>query len=258
MKERLHKILAAGGFGSRRQCEQMIRLGEVQVDGKTVSEVGLKVDPETQKIKCSGRYLKPMHRVTYLLNKPRGYICSSKDEHGRKTVLHLLPGVRERLFTVGRLDAESQGLILLTNDGELCNLLTHPRYQVPRTYQLLVRGGVTPEMIARMRRGVWLAERKTGPVLARVKHRERSKSRGEQTVLEVTVHEGMNREVRRIFARYGLKVKRLKRIRLGPLQLGSLTEGQSRPLTEEEVVRLKRTAAAAIPQSKETAHAEEE
>lgn len=256
MKERLHKLLAAGGFGSRRQCEQMIRLGEVQVDGRTVTEVGLKVDPETQKIKCAGRYLKPTRRVTYLLNKPRGYLCTAKDEKGRKTVHHLIPGVRERLFTVGRLDAESQGLLLLTNDGDLCNLLTHPRYQVPRTYHLLVRGPVSSELIARMRKGVWLAEGKTGPVVARVKHRERSKSRGEQTVLEVTVYEGMNREIRRIFARYGLRVKRLKRIRLGPLQLGPLSEGQSRQLTDEEVERLKRTAMAAQP--KEAPHAEEE
>lgn len=252
MKERLHKVLAAGGFGSRRQCEQMIRLGEVQVDGRTVTEVGTKVDPEKQKIKCSGRFLRPARRVTYMLNKPRGYICSARDEKGRRTVLQLLP-VKDRLFTVGRLDAESQGLLLLTNDGDLCNLLTHPRYQVPRTYHVIVRGVVTPELLARMRRGVWLAERKTGPVLSRVKHRER-----DQTVLEVTVHEGMNREVRRIFARYGLKVKRLKRIRLGSLQLGPLSEGQSRPLTNEEVERLKRSAEAAIPKAKETAHAAEE
>ncbi|MBI2898949.1 MAG: rRNA pseudouridine synthase [Planctomycetes bacterium] len=256
-RERLHKLLAAGGFGSRRRCEELIRLGEVEVDGRPVTEVGVKVDPERQKIKCAGRYLRPPRPLTLVLNKPRGILCTAKDERGRKTVFDLLHGVRDRLFAVGRLDAESQGLLLLTNDGELCNLLTHPRYAVPRTYHVMVRGSVTPELLERMRKGVWLAEGRTAPVLARVKHRERSRARGESCVLEVTVREGMNREVRRIFSRYGLKVKRLKRIRVGALNLGPLTEGQYRVLDRSEVEGLKRAAQAAV-ERKETAHAEEE
>jgi 23S rRNA pseudouridine2605 synthase len=255
MKERLHKLLAAGGFGSRRQCEQLIRLGEVEVDGKIVTETGIKVDPAKQKVRCDGRYLKPQKPVTLLLNKPRGYLCTSRDEQGRRTVFALLHGVRERLYTVGRLDAESQGLLLLTNDGELCNLLTHPRYQVPRTYHVLVRGALTDEKVAKLGRGVWLSEGKSGPIQVRVKHRERDKVRGETTVLEVTVREGMNREVRRIFARLGMKVKRLKRIRFGPFSLGPIGEGRFRILPADEVERLKRTVRAA---TKGERHAEEE
>lgn len=258
MKERLHKLLAAGGFGSRRQCEDLIRLGEVQVDGRVVTEVGLKLDPAKHKIKCAGRYLRMRAPVTLALNKPRGYLCTSHDDRGRKTVFSLLEGIRERVFCVGRLDAESQGLILLTTDGELCNLLTHPRYGVPRTYHVLVRGVVTPELVARMRRGVWLAEGRTGPLHVRIKHRERSKQKGETTVLEVTVHEGMNREVRRAFARLGLKVKRLKRIRVGPLELGPLSEGKYRVLRPEEVERLRRTALAAVQPRETKPHGEEE
>ncbi len=256
-KERLHKVLAAGGFGSRRRCEELIRVGEVQVDGETVTEVGLKVDPAHQKIKCAGRFLRSRPSTTVLLNKPRGVLCTARDEQGRKTVFDLLLHVRERLFCVGRLDAESQGLILLTNDGDLCQRLTHPRYRVPRTYHVIVKGAITPEHLARMRKGVWLAEGRTGPVLARIKHRERSRARGETTVLEVTVHEGMNREVRRIFARHGLRVRRLKRIRVGPLSLGSLSEGQYRILRPEEVDRLRR-AAKGGEERVEAKHAEDE
>ncbi len=255
-RERLQKVLAGAGFGSRRHCENLIRLGEVEVDGKVVIEVGIKVDAQRQRIKCGDRYVKPTLPMTILLNKPRGYLCTSRDERGRRTVFQLLPPMKERLFTVGRLDGDSQGLLLLTNDGELCNLMTHPRYRVPRTYHIIVRGAVTPERIERMRRGVWLAEGKTGPVQVRVKHRERSPQRGESSVLEVTVCEGMNREVRRIFARQGIKVKRLKRIRVGSLSLGPLTEGKFRQLDPAEVERLKRAAAGGGPKGE--ARAEEE
>jgi len=255
-RERLHKVLAAAGFGSRRRCEELIRLGEVEVDGRVATEAGTKVDPARHKIKCNGRYVKPPRPVTFLLNKPRGYLCTARDERGRKTVFDLFRGIRERLFTVGRLDAESQGLLLLTNDGELCNLLTHPRYRVSRTYHLIVRGSVTPERIAKMRRGVWLSEGRTGPVHVHVKHRERSRAGGESSVLEVTVYEGMNREIRRVFARQGIKVKRLKRVRLGSLNLGPLAEGEYRTLSSEEIERLKRAAQAAVPKEKHDAEEE--
>jgi pseudouridine synthase len=172
-----------------------------------------------------------------MLNKPRNVITSVRDERGRRTVLDLVRGIRERVFPVGRLDWESQGLLILTNDGELANLLTHPRYGVPRTYHVRVRGQLTPEILARLQKGVWLAEGKTRPVRVLVKKRDR-----EGAVLEVTLREGMNREVRRIFARFGLAVKRLKRIRVGPLGLGSLPEGHFRVLDRQEVEALRASA----------------
>ncbi len=235
--ERLQKVLASAGVGSRRGCGEMIAQGRVTVDGRVALEKGMRVDPRTQKIYCDGRPVRPERPVTVLLNKPRRVVTTARDDRGRRTVLDLLRGVRERVFPVGRLDWESQGLLILTNDGELANLLTHPRYGVPRTYHVIVKGQVTPEILAKLRGGVWLAEGKTGGADIRVKSRDR-----EGSVLEVTVREGMNREVRRIFARFGLRVKRLKRIRVGPLGLGSLPEGRFRRLSGEEVRALRDAA----------------
>lgn len=242
MRERLHKVLAAAGFGSRRHCEELIAAGQVTVDGKVVTEMGVKVDPQVQKIACAGEKVRPERPVTILLNKPRRVITSVKDERGRRTVIDLLEGVRERVFPVGRLDWESQGLLLLTNDGELANLLTHPRYGVPRTYHVIVKGELTGEVLSKMQGGVWLAEGKTGPVRVLVKKKDR-----EGAILEVTVREGMNREVRRIFARFGLRVRRLKRIRVGPVSLGKLGEGEWRFLSPHEVQSLKASAEGAAP-----------
>ena len=149
-------------------------------------------------------------------------------------MLDLVKDIRERVFPVGRLDWDSQGLIILTNDGELANLLTHPRYGIPRTYHMIVKGDLTGEILSKIQGGVWLSEGKTGPVRVFVKKRAR-----EGAILEVTVREGMNREVRRIFARFGLRVKRLKRIRVGSLGLGSLHEGQYRLLSPGEVEALR-------------------
>lgn len=231
--ERLHKVLAHAGFGSRRACEALIRTGAVLVDGKVVTEMGVKVDPAKQKIKCGDRYVRPAARVAYVLNKPRGVVSTTKDERGRRTILNCLHGVKERVYPAGRLDAESQGMIILTNDGELTEQLTHPRFRVPKTYHVILRGMLPPEIVQKVQKGVWLSEGKTGPVRVRVVKRHR-----DVTVLEVTLHEGMNREVRRIFARWGFKVKRLKRVRIGDLSLGSLPEGRFRRLTDEEVAKL--------------------
>lgn len=235
--ERLHKVLAGAGVASRRQCEALIAAGEVTVDGKVVTEMGVCVDPARQRIVYAGRVIRPQRPVTILLNKPRHVITSARDEHGRRTVMDLLPGVKQRVFPVGRLDWESQGLLILTNDGELANRLTHPRFGVPRTYHVIVKGELKGEVLEKLQKGVWLAEGKTAPVRVFVKKRAR-----EGAVLEVTLREGMNREVRRIFARFGLRVRRLKRIRVGPLGLGSLSEGRFRYLTEAEVEALRASA----------------
>jgi pseudouridine synthase len=237
--ERLHKVLAGAGFGSRRKCEQLIAAGQVTVDGRVVTAMGVRVDPLRNRITCAGQRLRTGRRLTVLLNKPRRVITSVQDERGRRTVMDLLRGFRERLFPVGRLDWDSQGLLLLTNDGDLANVLTHPRYGVPRTYHAIVKGDLTGEIVSRLQAGVWLSEGKTSPVRVLVKKRTR-----EGAVLEVTLREGMNREVRRVFARFGLRVKRLKRIRVGPLGLGGLAEGRFRLLSRAEVEALRSCALA--------------
>lgn len=236
--ERLHKVLAQAGFGSRRKCEQLIAAGVVQVDGKVVSEMGVKVDPSRQKIKCGDRYVRLPEPETYMLNKPRGIVCTTRDPGGRRTVLDCMSGVGGRLYPAGRLDADSQGLVIMTSDGALCQRLTHARFRVPKTYHVIIRGALPPEIVARVQKGVWLSEGRTGSVRVHVDRRTR-----EATVLEVTLHEGMNREVRRIFARWGYKVKRLKRVRIGNLSLGGLPEGSFRKLDPEEIHRLLRTEA---------------
>ncbi len=228
--ERLHKVLANAGFGSRRKCEQFIREGLVQVDGKTIAEMGVKVDPQVHRIKCDGRYLRAERRVVYVLNKPARVICTTHDERGRRTVVDLMHGVRERVYPVGRLDSPSQGLVVMTNDGDLCNRLTHPRYGVARTYHVVVKGDVNGEIVEKMSRGVWLSEGKTGPLRVAIKKRDHG-----LTILEATIHEGMNREIRRVFARFGLEVERLKRIKIGDLSLAGLPEGHHRPLGERDI-----------------------
>jgi 23S rRNA pseudouridine2605 synthase len=192
---RLHKVLAHAGFGSRRRCEERILAGEVTVEGRVVTELGLKADPAKQDVRCAGKRVRPEPPMVVLLNKPRGYVCTTRDEKKRKTVLDLVRSRGRRLYPAGRLDAESQGMVIL--------------------------------------RGIWLSEGRTAPVKVRVVRRDR-----QRTVLEVTLREGRKREVRRLFGRFGLKVRRLKRIRIGGLTLGSLKEGDYRVLRLDEIAKL--------------------
>ncbi|HLY09484.1 MAG TPA: pseudouridine synthase [Planctomycetota bacterium] len=232
--ERLHKVLANSGIASRRSCEQLIAAGQVTVDGEVVTEMGFKVDPAKNKIMFGGQRVKPPRPVTLILNKPKKVVTTTKDEAGRRTVMQYVQHIPERVYPVGRLDWESEGLLVMTNDGELANLLTHPRYGVARTYHVVVKGELTPAVLEKMQRGVWLSEGKTGPIKILIKKRDR-----ESAIVEVTVHEGMNREVRRVFARFGLKVKHLKRLRVGPLALGHLSSGAVRLLSPQEVESLR-------------------
>ena len=232
--ERLHKVLANSGVASRRACEQLIAAGQVTVDGEIVTEMGFKVDPAKNKIMFGGQRIKPPRPITLILNKPKKTVTTTKDEAGRRTVMQYVQHIPERVYPVGRLDWESEGLLVMTNDGELANLLTHPRYGVARTYHVVVKGELTPAVLERMQKGVWLSEGKTGPIRILIKKRDR-----ESAVVEVTVHEGMNREVRRVFARFGLKVKHLKRLRVGPLALGHLGSGAIRVLSPQEVESLR-------------------
>ncbi len=240
--ERLHKVLAHAGFGSRRSCERLIAEGKVRVDGKVITEMGVKVDPAKQRVQCGGQVLRAPARIVLALNKPKHVVSTVRDERGRKTVIDCLRGrFKERLYPAGRLDADSSGLIILTNDGDLANRLTHPRYQVRKTYHVQLKGELPPDIVKRMAQGVWLSEGKTGPMDVKIKKTER-----ELTVVEVQLREGMNREIRRVFAKFGLKVKRLRRIKIGKLALGTLPEGGFRVLDDRDLSLM--LGAAATPE----------
>jgi 23S rRNA pseudouridine2605 synthase len=234
---RLQKVLAAAGIGSRRQCEELIRQGRVEVDGKTISELGTRVDPQQQKIRVDGELVhRPKHKLYYLINKPAGVLSTSHDPAGRPRVIDLAP-TYERLFTVGRLDKSSSGLILVTNDGVLTDLLTHPRYGVEKTYVALVVGVPSPEALAKLQRGVHLAEGYAHAKRVQVRREHRH-----STLLEIVLDEGRNREVRRLLARIGHKVLSLRRIAMGPVRLGNLQPGESRPLRKDEIEALYQAA----------------
>lgn len=233
--ERLQKILARAGFGSRRSCEELIQKGRVEVDGQRAS-LGEKADPARQRVTVDGRPVRPEKLVSYVLNKPRGVLSTTAEEPGRARVTDLVPA-GARLYPVGRLDGDSEGLILLTNDGELAHRLTHPRFGVERLYRAEVRGHISESALRKLRRGVYLSEGKTLPPKVEVLAR-----RPEGGVLKLTLKEGLNREVRRILAAVGLKAGRLVRIGLGPLRLGGLKPGRWRKLSGKELVSLKEAA----------------
>jgi 23S rRNA pseudouridine2605 synthase len=233
---RLQKALAAAGIGSRRECEEIIREGRVEVDGEVVTEMGTRVDPDRQQIRVDGEALRRPKRHYYVVNKPSGILSTSKDPSGRPRVIDLTPNT-ERLFTVGRLDKTSEGLILVTNDGKLTDMLTHPKYGVEKTYLAQVAGIPSPESLAKLRRGVKLAEG-----FAHAKRVFVRRSHGRSSILEMVLDEGRNREVRRLLARVGHKVMKLRRTAMGPLRIGDLKPGESRSLRREEVEELYRAA----------------
>src|SRR5262245_23044966 len=230
---RLQKVLAAAGLGSRRHCEELISEGRVEVDGRTITELGTRVDPRTQQIRVDGQPVRRPKRMLYFaINKPVGVLSTSNDPSGRPRVIDLAP-THERLFTIGRLDKSSGGLILATNDGRLTDLLTHPRYGVEKTYLAEVAGVPTREAIERLQRGVHLAEG-----YAHAKRITVRRAHRHSATLEIVLDEGRNREVRRLLARIGHKVMKLTRVAIGPLRLANLQSGESRPLLREEVEEL--------------------
>jgi 23S rRNA pseudouridine2605 synthase len=234
--ERLQKILAHAGVGSRRQCEDLITAGRVSVDGRPVRELGTRVDPAQQRICVDGQPIKTEHLVYWVVNKPRGYLCTNHDPAGRPRAIDLVPHVSQRVYTVGRLDEDSEGLLLLTNDGELAFRLMHPRFGVEKTYLVQVAGSPSPEDIGQLLKGVWLSD---GHVRAR--HVKRMKTQGDSTWLRIVLSEGKNREIRRMLARLEHKVLRLRRIALGPIELGRLAAGKSRKLSAPEIASLRRS-----------------
>jgi len=228
---RLQKVLAAAGLGSRRACEELIRAGRVTVDGAVVRELGTRVDPRTAVVHVDGlRVQLDPSLVTLALNKPLGVVSTMRDEEGRPDLRQFVADRPERLFHVGRLDADSEGLLLLTNDGELANRLAHPRYTVPKTYLVRVAGKAGRAHTRQLLEGVELED---GPArLDRCRVLDRLP---DQTLLEVELHEGRNRIVRRMFAHVGLPVTRLVRTRVGPVRLGDLPPGRTRVLGREEL-----------------------
>jgi 23S rRNA pseudouridine2605 synthase len=236
---RLQRFLAAAGLGSRRHCEEYIEQGRVSIDGHDVKDLGTTVDPETQKVRVDGELIRPSPKKYYLVNKPAGYVCTHRDPAGRPRAVDLVPQQGStRLFTVGRLDENSQGLLLVTNDGELANRLAHPRYRVERRYRVQVAGDPSGETLDELKRGLHFAEGKF-----RVQSVRKVRTQGRSTVLELVLLEGQNREIRRLLARVGHKVLHLQRIGFGPLKLGKLAAGEFRPLQTDELRELRQFTA---------------
>lgn len=237
MPERLHKVMARAGIGSRRACEELIRTGRVRVSGELAS-IGMLVDPEQQEIYVDGQRVSPAGKSYYfLVYKPAGYVSTVKDPQGRPKVTDLVPLPGVRLFPVGRLDLQTSGLLLLTNDGELTFLLTHPSHDIWKVYQALVEGAPSPEEITMLQRGVVLPDGKTAP--AKVKILRELVGRA---LLEISLQEGKKRQVRRMCEAVGHPVIELERTHLAFLSLSGLRPGQYRRLTPEEVRSLKEMA----------------
>lgn len=232
---RLQKYLAQQGVASRRAVERMIAEGRIRLNGSAVIAFGVLVDPESDRLEVDGKPLGGQPRLRYLLlYKPAGYICSAHDERGRRTVLDLLSGVNERVYPVGRLDYNTSGLLLLTNDGELTNKLLHPSHEVAKTYLAEVEGVPDRAALDRLKKGIRLTDGVTAPAEARLKRRNDS---GAQ--LEIVIHEGRNRQVRRMLDAVGYPVQHLRRTKLAFLDLTCLKPGQWRELTQQEVKRLR-------------------
>jgi 23S rRNA pseudouridine2605 synthase len=231
---RLQKVLAAAGLGSRRHCEELIAEGRVQVDGQTVRRFGARVDPDHQVIRVDGLRLPSRQDLVYLaLNKPAGVLSTMSDDRGRRTVSDLLGDRAERLYHVGRLDYETEGLMLFTNDGDLAHRLTHPRYGVPKTYLADVPGPVERDLGRRLLAGIELDDGVASADKFRVVERA-----GARALVEITLHEGRKHIVRRLLAAAGHPVTRLVRTQVGPVSLGNLRPGASRVLTTTEVGEL--------------------
>lgn len=258
--ERLQRVLAAAGIDSRRHCEQLIEDGRVTVNGTVVDKLPAWVDATSDRIEVDHhpiRRVRPTERVRHhyiMLNKPAKVVSTNDDEFGRQRAIDLVdvPG-KPRLFCVGRLDADSTGLLLLTTDGELANRLTHPRYEVHKTYELVVKGALEPADVKRLETGVMLHDRRdehahrTNAVSLKLKRRDR-----ERTHLLMQLTEGRNRQIRRMMAVLGYPVKSLKRIQLGPLKLSRLARGQWRPLTPTELAQLRKAAGLSTKPDKDT------
>ncbi|RQD76585.1 MAG: rRNA pseudouridine synthase [Candidatus Syntrophonatronum acetioxidans] len=238
---RLQKFLSRAGVASRRASEELIKEGRVKVDGKVVTTLGTRVDPEKEEVRVDGKVISPGERNVYLLlYKPSGYITSVKDTHGRSTVMDLLPEIKERVYPVGRLDKETEGLLLFTNDGKLAYRLTHPRFGISKKYFVKIQGLSEPGKLKELEKGIALEEgHRTSPAKIRILEHDTA---GRRAKVEVEIQEGRKRQVRKMFSKIGCRVVKLKRIQFSFLTLKGLKEGSYRFLREEEVRRLKKEA----------------
>ncbi len=230
---RLNKYLANFGFASRRKVEDLLKQKNITVNGVRILDKGFRINPEKDKILLDGKELKKPNFIYIALNKPKGIVSTAKDEKGRTTVVDLINS-KERLYPVGRLDADSKGLILLTNDGELTNKLTHPKFHIPKTYIALVAGIVDEKKLQNLRNGVVLKDGKTSKSEAKILEQKPNR-----TILQITIFEGKNRQIRRMCAILKLNLLELKRVAIGPVKLGDLEKGKYRELTAYEISALK-------------------
>jgi 23S rRNA pseudouridine2605 synthase len=233
-KERLQKVLAAAGVDSRRNCELLILTGAVTVNGRVVDKLPVFVDPQIDRISVQGQKISIPRKVYYLLNKPKGVICTNFDPQGRAKATDLIE-CKERIVCIGRLDIDTTGLIILTNDTELANKLTHPRYGITRTYIAEVKGRIDSSQVEKLKKGVWLAEGRVEADNVKVLHKGNINS-----FVEITIRQGINRQVRRMLAAVGLKVKSLKRIKIGKIISKGLGIGKFRELNQSELEYLRK------------------
>lgn len=233
-KERLQKVIAKAGIASRRRAEEMILAGRVQVDGIIINTLGVQVDPDSQTIAVDGKLIEREDKVTYVLNKPLGAVSTVSDPQGRLTVRDIVADVEERVYPVGRLDADTSGVLLLTNDGELAFRLTHPSFEVPKVYHALVRGIVQDGTLQRMAAGVELDDGPTAPAKVSALQRRR-----DSTLLAISIHEGRNRQVRRFCAAVGHPVVSLQRVAFASITSNGLNLGAYRPLQRTELQRVR-------------------
>ncbi len=231
MQERLQKILAQAGIASRRKAEELIREGKVRVDGMVVTEMGVRVDPATQKIECNGRPVFSLEKKVYiLLHKPAGFLSTVRDPQGRPIVTDLLPNIKERIYPVGRLDLDTEGALLLTNDGELAQAVLHPSREVKKTYVAKIKGRPGSKKLAALSRGIELEGKKTWPAEITVLASEK-----QTTTIQIVIHEGRKRQVRKMFEAVGHPVLQLKRMAYGQLALGELKPGKYRFLPPGDI-----------------------
>ena len=233
MEERLQKILARAGISSRRRAEEYIRQGRIAVNGQVVTELGAKADPATDRITFDGKPIAAEEKIYILLNKPTGYVTTLSDPQGRPKVTDLLTDIPQRVFPVGRLDYDTEGALLLTNDGALGNCIIHPSYEVNKTYVATVAGRPDDEKIRQLERGIILDGQKTWPAQIRILAEKKN-----ETTVELIIHEGKKRQVRRMLAAIGHPVKTLKRTAYGGLKLGNLPSGSYRVLTLKELKKI--------------------
>ncbi len=237
--ERLNKFLAHAGVGSRRHCDTLIAAGRVKINGQRVSDLGVRVDPVAHKVTVDDSPVRVEKPVYWAVHKPAGYVCTNHDPAGRPRAVDLLPHVEQRVYVVGRLDEASEGLLLMTNDGELAFALMHPKFGLEKTYLVQVAGKPTREDTQKLVDGVWMSDGKARATAVR-----RVKSQGESTWLHVVLAEGKNREIRRMLAKLGHKVVRIRRVAIGPVKLDKLPKGKARKISPDELAALRKQVAA--------------